>query len=106
LRRSSDALRRGSLEWLKNSDESRVVTFLRRTANDEVLVAINFSNHPFVGSVEGVGGVAFLDVTPDVGKPLPPDAPAPERAARKRSVELPVLSLDAWGYRFYRRAKN
>src|SRR4029077_7156311 len=41
LRRSSNALRRGSLEWLRNSDESRMATFLRRSANEEVLVAIN-----------------------------------------------------------------
>jgi glycosidase len=106
LRRSSEALRRGSLEWLRNSDESRVVTYIRRTANEDVLVAINFSNHPFVGSVEGVSGTPFLDVTLDVGKPLPPDAPVPAQAARKRSVELPGLSLDAWGYRFYRRAQK
>ena len=106
LRRSSEALRRGSLEWLRNSDESRVVTYMRRTPNEEVLVAINLSNHPFVGSVEGVSGTPFLDVTPDVGKPLPPDAPAPAQAARKRPVELPGLSLDAWGYRFYRRAQK
>src|SRR5256886_13382164 len=29
LRKSSDAFRRGSLEWLRNSDEARVVTYLR-----------------------------------------------------------------------------
>jgi cyclomaltodextrinase / maltogenic alpha-amylase / neopullulanase len=106
LRRSSEALRRGSLEWLRNSDASRVVTYMRRTANEEVLVAINLSNHPFVGSVEGISGNAFLDVTPEVGKPLPPDAPAPEQAARKRPVELPGISLDAWGYKFYRRTQK
>jgi glycosidase len=52
-RRSSTALRRGTLEWVRNSDEARVVTFVRRAANDEVLVAINFSNRPFSGSVGG-----------------------------------------------------
>src|SRR6266436_7042910 len=36
LRRSSSALRRGALEWLKNSDDSRVVTYLRRSSNEEV----------------------------------------------------------------------
>src|SRR5438105_11331240 len=29
LRKANDALRRGSLEWLRNSDEARVVTYLR-----------------------------------------------------------------------------
>jgi cyclomaltodextrinase / maltogenic alpha-amylase / neopullulanase len=53
LRRSSPALRRGTLEWLRNSDESRVVTFVRRAGSEEALVAINFSNRPFVGSVAG-----------------------------------------------------
>src|SRR6185295_12835578 len=52
-RRSSMALRRGTLEWVRNSDEARVVTFVRRAGNDEVLVAINFSNRPFSGSAGG-----------------------------------------------------
>jgi cyclomaltodextrinase len=53
MRRGSVALRRGTLEWLRNSDESRVVTFVRRAGNEKVLVAINFSSRPFVGSVGG-----------------------------------------------------
>jgi hypothetical protein len=52
-RRSSLALRRGTLEWLRNSDEARVVTFVRRAGNEEVLVAINFSSRPYVGAVAG-----------------------------------------------------
>ena len=102
LRRQSNALRRGSLEWLRNSDESRVLTFVRRSPGEEVVVAINFSNLPFVGSVE-TANATYEDVSPDVGPPLPPDAPAPEHAAKKRTVGLPALSLDAWGYRFFRR---
>jgi glycosidase len=101
LRKSSGALRRGSVEWLKNSDEARVVTYLRRAGNEEMLVAINLSNRPFVGFVEAPGG-AYTDVTPDVGAPLPPDAPAPEREARQRIVALPALALGAWGYRIFR----
>src|ERR1051325_7596476 len=53
LREGSEALRRGSLTWLRNSDESRVVTYARRTRNEEILVAINFSNRPFTGRVIG-----------------------------------------------------
>jgi glycosidase len=105
LRRASDALRRGSLEWLRNSDEARVVTYLRRTATEEVLVAINLSSQPFFGSVE-VAGDGFSDVTPEVGPPLPPDAPAPAQAARKHTVGLPSVALAAWGYRIYRRASK
>jgi glycosidase len=104
LRRSSNALRRGSLEWLRNSDEARVLTYVRRIAGEEVLVAINLSSLPFSGSVELGKGGPFADATPDVEPPLPPDAPAPERAARKRAVNLPALTLEAWGYRIYRRS--
>ena len=53
LRRSSMALRRGTLEWVRNSDEARVVSFVRRAGNQGVLVAINFSSRPFSGSVAG-----------------------------------------------------
>jgi glycosidase len=103
LREGSEALRRGSLTWLRNSDESRVVTYLRQSNNEEVIVAINFSNRPYFGSVEIANAQAFRDVTPDVGPPLPPDAPAPERAARMRTNSLPALRLDAWGYRIFQR---
>jgi glycosidase len=104
LRKSSPALRRGSLEWIHNSDGERVVSFVRREGGDEVLVAINLSNRPFFGAVEPVlYGPSFQDVTPDIARPLPPDAPAPERTKRVRRVALPSLSLDAWGFRIFRR---
>jgi glycosidase len=103
LRKASEALRRGDLQWLHNSDEARVVAFLRRSKDEEMLVAINFSNQPFAGFVETDGGASFSDVTPDVSTPLPPDAPAPERAARARPVALPALTLDSWGFRIFRR---
>ena len=105
LRRAHEALRRGDLEWLRNSDETRIVTYLRRTRDEEILVTINFSNNPFVGFVETSDAASFADVTPDIAPPLPPDAPAPERAARKRAVGLPALALDAWDYRIFRRQK-
>ena len=106
LRQDSSGLRRGSMQWLRNSDEARVVSYLRRSADEEVLVAINLSNRPFFGSIEVASGSMFTDVTPDVGPPLPPDAPAPERIARMRTNSLPALSLDAWGYRIFRRRMN
>jgi cyclomaltodextrinase / maltogenic alpha-amylase / neopullulanase len=99
LRREHQTLREGSMEWLRNSDESRVVSYARRTSDEEILVAINFSNRPFVGSIEVANGQAFQDITPDVGAPLPPDAPAPEVAKRGHINSLPSISMDAWGYR-------
>ena len=61
LRRSTVALRRGTLEWVKNSDENRVVTFVRRAGAEEVLIAINFSNQPFSGWVENDKASLALD---------------------------------------------
>ena len=103
LRRSSSALRRGALEWLKNSDDSRVVTYLRRSTDEEVLVALNFSNRPFFGSVEIGNGDAYREITPYVGPPQPPDAPTTANVGAKRAAGLPAISLDAWGYRIFRR---
>jgi len=102
LRGASTALRRGSLEWLRNSDEARVLTFVRRAGEEEALVAINLSNRPFVGTVEGSGD-GFKDITPDVDLPLPPDAPEPKKLLPGRPVGLPALSLDAGWLRIFRK---
>jgi cyclomaltodextrinase / maltogenic alpha-amylase / neopullulanase len=105
LRKSSEALRRGQLEWLRNSDEARVVTFIRRFGDEEMIVAINFSNQPFVGLVEAsVTGAPFVEVTPGVEPLLTPEAQAKERAAARRGAALPALALDSWGFRLFRRA--
>jgi glycosidase len=103
LRKASDALRNGSMTWLRNSDEARVVTYWRRTNNEEVVVAINFSNRPYFGSIELANGPAFQDITPYVGQPLPPDMLAPEREARPLVNSLPAVRLDSWGYRIFQR---
>jgi glycosidase len=104
LRRAHAALWNGDVEWLHNSDETRVLTYLRRTTDEEILVAINFSNSPFMGTVETGNGAGFSELTPDVSPPLPPDAPAPERMAKRLVAGLPALAVDAWGYRIFRRA--
>jgi glycosidase len=106
LRKAHEALRRGDMEWLRNSDEARILTYLRSTRDEEILIAINFSNSPFVGFVETSEAASFTDITPDVAPPLPPDAPAPARASRLRTAGLPALALDAWGYRIFRKQKK
>lgn len=105
LRRSSEALRRGSLEWVHNSNESSVITYVRRTQHEELLVTINLSNRPFFGSIEVGDSAAYLEVTPDINAPLPPDAPPPAKRNPRQEVGLPALGLPAWGYRFFRRTK-
>jgi glycosidase len=105
LRREHEALRRGALQWLGNSDEARVVTFARRTQGEEIVVAINLSSSPFVGTV-GVGAAraaAFTEVTPEIAQPLAPGATVQQPAATARTVALPSLTLDAWASRIFRR---
>jgi glycosidase len=86
LRKNNLALRRGELHWLKNSDENRVVTFLRKSETQEILVAINLTSYPFFGSVEASGN--FEDITPN---------------AENKQVGLPSLSLDGFGFRIFKR---
>ena len=105
LRRAHASLRGGELVWLHNSDESRVLSYLRRGAGEELVVAVNFSTQPFVGTVEAPAGATFTDITPDTPEPLKPDAPPSERAARARTSGLPAVALDSWGYRIFRRQK-
>jgi glycosidase len=93
LRRDHSALRRGETEWLHNSDEQRVVSFLRRDAEEEILIAINLSNRPFTGSVDVSRGTPFKDVTP-------------EAISKDRITGLPKLALDSWGVRIFWRARR
>ena len=100
LRKSSVALRRGDLTWLKNSDENRVLTFTRRSGNEELLIAINMTNAPFFGSVEASG--SFVEITPQIGDPHPPDNEK-GRSAAKPNVPIPTLSLNSFGFRIFKR---
>ena len=89
LRREHAALRQGALQWLRNSGEDRVVTFVRRDDREEFLVAINLSNRPFLGTVEAAGmGYAEVVLVGD---------------GSTRSLGLPAIALDPWGVRVFRR---
>jgi glycosidase len=100
LRSAHEALRRGEMKWLRNSDEARVVTYLRRSNNEEILVAINLSNRPFMGLVEVGNGAMFTDVTPDKN---PPSVKETALVSKERAVSLPAIALDAYGFRILRR---
>lgn len=106
LRKAHTALTRGSVEWLRNSDDARVVSFMRSYGAEEVVVAINFSNTPVNVTLEGpVLSAGFNDITPDTREPLRADATEAERAARAPRAVTPSLSLDAWGYRILTRRR-
>ncbi|MBC7796188.1 MAG: alpha-amylase [Pyrinomonadaceae bacterium] len=100
LRKSQTALRRGDLNWLKNSDEARILTFTRNIGTESLLVAINMTNSPFVGLVEAGGN--YQEITPEIGAPLPPDDDK-SKVRAKSKVALPSISLDAFGYRIFRK---
>jgi glycosidase len=85
------ALRTGTLTWVRNANPDRVVTYMRESADETLLVAVNFGNAPFLGLVDVAG--AWRDITPRA-----PGAPAV-------SAALPSVSLDGWEWRVYRRER-
>ena len=101
LRRGHAALRRGETLWVSSSAPDRVVSFVRRGAGEDLLVAVNLSSQPWAGTVEAPAGGPFVEITPAVPLPQQPGGASPERTAR--TVELPALALDAWGFRLFRR---
>jgi glycosidase len=88
LRHAHAALQQGATEWLANSDQNRVLTFFRRGAGEEFLVAVNCSSRPFFGTIEASG--QFDDVTPEGNR-------------FKTATALPAASLEAWGFRIWKK---
>jgi cyclomaltodextrinase / maltogenic alpha-amylase / neopullulanase len=88
LRKTHAAFLSGELEWVRNSDEQHVVTFIRRSKDESFLIAVNLSNTPFRGTVEGVSGQW---------------APMPLPGSSLASV--PDVALDAFGFRVYRQTR-
>jgi hypothetical protein len=87
---------------VRNSDEARLLTYRRRAGDEEFLIAINFSSQPVSGRIDDRPS-RFEDVTPDVSPPLLPGESASTPPPRP-PVALPEISLDAWGFRIYRRS--
>ena len=64
------------MDWLHNSDETKLLTFLRADDKDELLVVINVSNPPLTGkvdlkNVDGFAPVAISGVQCSDRSPLP-----------------------------------
>ncbi len=106
LRENSPALRHGELVWLHNSDEDHVLTYLRRSAEETVLVTVNLSNVPFVGSIEAGSGSwseIALNNFPHHGEAGMPTA---EASLPAPPVALPALSLPPFGVRLFRSSQR
>jgi cyclomaltodextrinase / maltogenic alpha-amylase / neopullulanase len=91
LRKSNPAFYSGAVEWLDNSATNHVVSFVRRDANDEFLVLINFSNAKVNGSVNLDDADDFKPVSIG-GQPSPFD------------VTLPDFKLESYGWYIFHRS--
>jgi glycosidase len=93
LRKQYPALCGNNVEWLHNSDETRLLTFLRADGKDQFLVVVNFSNRPINGRVDlknaaGFGGIK-INGTPEFS-----------------GATLPAFHLDGFGWHIYHRAAD
>jgi cyclomaltodextrinase len=95
LREHHPALMHGETIWLHNSDENHVVSYLRRTKEEEFLITINLSNTPFRGTVEVPSGPWG-----ELASPSKRTKNAEEKSGLKQ-MALPSLSLDAFGVRIF-----
>ena len=91
LRKQYAALRTDGVNWLRNSDETRLVTFLRADDQDEILVLINLSNRPIIGKVDLKSAAGFSAVKIS-GMADSGDGP------------LPTFHLNGFEWRIYHRA--
>lgn len=90
LRYQYAALRNSRVDWLHNSDGTKLVTFLRADDKDELLVVINFSNRPLTGKVdlENVAGFAPVEIS---------------GLQSSNGGPLPVFHLNGFEWRIYHR---
>jgi cyclomaltodextrinase / maltogenic alpha-amylase / neopullulanase len=92
LRKAHPALQQGDTEWIANGDASRILSYFRRAAGEEYLVAINASNRPFVGVLAAPAG-HYEDKTPAVGDRKP------------TAATLPAVALEAWEFRIWQKVQ-
>jgi cyclomaltodextrinase / maltogenic alpha-amylase / neopullulanase len=104
LRRSHPAFTRGSVRWLHNSDEQRVLSFERSTTGESLVVAINLSSQPYSGSV-AVGSGTYQDITPrwHSGQDRWARVPSSRDESGRSAAALPALVLAPWEFRVFRR---
>lgn len=86
LRQDHSALQDGETVWVENSDQNRIVTFLRKNDEENLFVAINLSNQPFKGEVSLAEIEEAVDITPN----------QPES-----QFSFPELTLKPWEFRIY-----
>jgi glycosidase len=91
LRRAHPAFTRGTVRWLANADEARILSFERTTAAESLVVVANLSGALWSGEVKAGG--TYVDITPEAA-----------RRGGTRSASLPAVTLTPWEFRVFRRA--
>jgi glycosidase len=93
LRHQYAALHDSRVDWLHNSDEARLLSFLRADDKDDLLIVINFSRGPVTGKVDLKNADNF----------------APVRISGVQSSDdglLPTIRLRGFEWRIYRRGPD
>ncbi len=93
LRHQYAALRTPRVDWLHNSDETKLVTFMRADDKDQLLVVINFSNRPLDGKVDLKDAAGFTPVKIS-------------GIQNAGNASLPSVHLNGFEWRIYHRAAN
>jgi glycosidase len=90
LRKQYPAFHNDRVIWLRNSDETSLVTLMRLDAKDEFVTVINFSNRPAVGSMDLLHPDEFKAVKIAGMPDCPPNG-------------LPLFHLGGFEWRIYHR---
>ncbi len=104
FRERQPALLHGTTVWVHNSDEAHVISYLRRTADEELLIAINLSGSSFAGTVEASGDWDEFRLPRPRRRPNTDQPDEPQ--AEDSPSALPALSLGAFQCRIFHHRLN
>jgi cyclomaltodextrinase / maltogenic alpha-amylase / neopullulanase len=101
LRRAHPALTRGTVRWLDNDDQRRVLSFERAGTGETLVVVLNLSSQPYAGIVKTDPG-KYRDITPEWRS-----AASPSQARSNASAirDLPAVALGPWDFKVFIRVQ-
>jgi len=99
LRRTHPAFTRGTVRWLGNGDEQRVLSYERAGAGESLVVAVNLSSQAYAGVVAMPAG-EYREITPVLPGATPVSS-TPQDA--RRAAKLPAVFLGPWEFRVFQR---